>query len=351
MTAVAVRDADILLVRSVTKINSQLLDGSRVKFVGTATIGIEHVDIDYLKSRGIGFTSAPGSNANSVAEYFIAGLLNIAQKYQIELSGKSLGIIGFGNVGSRVAKKAQTLGMELYINDPPLQRQTGDTKYRPIEELFGCDFLTVHTPLTFDGSDKTFHLIDESFFDSLKNGCVFFNTSRGAVVDTAALKKAIQSGKLKASVLDVWENEPAIDVELLEMVDIATPHIAGYSLDGKVAGMIMIYKAVCDYCGIELAYGEESFLSAPVVDRLTVPPGLADEQMIMDDVVRKIYDIKKDDAALRDVLGLPADERAEYFVQLRKDYPIRREFEDIRIALGPGYELLADKLKGIGFKI
>jgi erythronate-4-phosphate dehydrogenase len=161
ITPGVIADVDILLVRSITPVGADLLAGSKVRFVGTATIGFDHMDIEYLSRNNIGFASAPGSNANSAAEYVIAGLLNIAKRYSIDLEGKSIGIIGVGNVGGRVAKKAIALDMKLFLNDPPLQRQTGDSKYLPIEELFGCDFVTLHTPLTFEGEDKTFHLADE----------------------------------------------------------------------------------------------------------------------------------------------------------------------------------------------
>ena len=250
ITPGVVTDADVLLVRSITPVGVDLLAGSKVRFVATATIGFDHIDVDYLRRNNIGFASAPGSNANSAAEYVIAGLLEIGRKYDLDLEGKSIGIIGVGNVGSRVAKKCAALGMQLYLNDPPLQRQTGDTKYLPLEELFDCDFITLHTPLTFGGLDKTYHLADESFFKSLKERCVFVNASRGGVVDGGALKAAIRSGRLRAVVLDVWEDEPNIDTELLELIDIGTPHIAGYSLDGKIAGMIMIYKSACEHFGM-----------------------------------------------------------------------------------------------------
>jgi erythronate-4-phosphate dehydrogenase len=150
------KDADVLLVRSITKVDKNLLDGTRIKFVGTATIGDEHIDKTFLESRGIGFASAPGSNANSVAEYVIAALLSIARKKQIKLESKSIGIIGVGHIGSLVEKKAQALGMYTVLNDPPLQRQTSDKKYRPIEELFDCDFVSLHVPLTYEGEDKTY---------------------------------------------------------------------------------------------------------------------------------------------------------------------------------------------------
>ena len=355
-----VADADILLVRSVTRVDSGLLAGSKTRFVATATIGFEHVDVDFLRDKGIGFASAPGSNANSVAEYIVAALLTIGKKHNIYLGGKSIGIVGVGNVGSRVEKKARALGMSVYLNDPPLHRKTGDAKYLPLEELFKCDFITLHTPLTFEGIDRTFHLADERFFKSLKKGCTFINTSRGDVVDTAALKGAIKSGKLGAVVLDVWENEPNIDTELLEMVDIGTPHIAGYSLDGKIVGTIMIYKAVCEYFGVKAKFEIGTFLPEADVRELKVNPNIGSEQDILRETVERIYSISGDDLRLRGILGMPTNKRGSFFDGLRKNYPVRREFQNTQIVtatddtgrkLKSGVKAITEKLAGIGFKM
>ena len=349
ITPGVVADADAVLVRSVTRVGADLLAESGVRFVGTATIGFDHIDIEYLSRNNIGFASAPGSNANSAAEYVIAALLNVGQKYNLDLQGKSIGVIGAGNVGSRVAKKATALGMKVYLNDPPLQRQTGDAKYLPIEELLKCDFITLHTPLTFEGIDKTFHLADEKFFKSLKAGCIFFNTSRGGVVDSIALKAAKESGRLKAVVLDVWENEPNIDTELLKMVDVGTPHIAGYSLDGKVAGMIMIYKAACKYFGFSAKFDIDSFLPEADVPELKINPNSGSEQDVLLGAVGKIYDIKADDSRMRGILEERAEERGKFFDGLRKNYPVRREFQNTRVTVKNKSSNLARKLKGIGF--
>jgi erythronate-4-phosphate dehydrogenase len=351
MTSTLVSDADVLLVRSITQVGADLFAGSKVRFVGTATIGFDHIDIEYLSRNNIGFASAPGSNANSAAEYIIVALLNIAEQHGIDLEGKSIGIVGVGNVGSRVANKCLALGMKVYLNDPPLQRQTGDSKYLPIEKLFDCDFVTLHTPLTFEGEDKTFHLADKSFFDSLKTGCVFFNASRGGVVDSGALKAAIKTGRLQAVVLDVWENEPNIDIELLEMVDIGTPHIAGYSLDGKIAGMIMIYKATCEYFGLEAKFDIDSFLPGPAVPELKINPNSGSEQDVLWGIVEEIYNIKADDIRLRRMLEESVKERGKYFDSLRRNYPVRREFQNTKITLENPCLGLAKKLAGIGFKI
>ena len=346
-----VADADVLLVRSITLVGDDLLTGSKVRFVGTATIGFDHIDTEYLSQNNIGFASAPGSNANSAAEYVIAALLNNAEQHSIDLEGKSIGIIGVGNVGSKVAKKCEALGMRLYLNDPPLQRQTGDSKYLPIENLFDCDFVTLHTPLTFEGEDKTFHLADDKFFKSLKKGCIFINASRGGVVDSGALKAAIEESRLQAVVLDVWENEPNIDAELLEMVDIGTPHIAGYSLDGKIAGMIMIYKAACDYFELEDEYDIDSFLPVPAIPELKVNTQSVSEQDALLGIVEKIYDIKADDIGLRRIFEKSMEQRGSFFDQLRRNYPVRREFQNTQIILENPCLGLAEKLAGIGFKI
>jgi len=346
----AVADADVLLVRSITRVNADLLAGSKVRFVGTATIGVDHIDVDFLNRSNIGFASAPGSNANSAAEYVVAAVLEIAHDHQIQLRGASIGIIGVGNVGSRAAKKCTALGMKTKLNDPPLQRQAGNPKYLGIEELFDCDFITLHTPLTFQGPDKTFHLADHKFFQSLKPGCAFLNASRGAVVDSDALKAAIRAKKLKAVVLDVWENEPNIDVELLQMVDIGTPHVAGYSLDGKIGGMIMIYKATCKYFGLEAELGVADFLPEPDAAELELDVQV-DSQEELRDVVRKVYDIREDGRRLRQVKDKPAEKRAAYFDSLRKNYPIRREFHNTRVVLAGRRKEIEGALDGIGFRV
>lgn len=346
-----IKNADCLLVRSVTKVDSRLLKGSSVRFVGTATIGIDHVDVDYLGKNNIAFASAPGSNANSVAEYVVTSLLLLGGKYGFELQGRSIGIVGVGNVGSKVAKKCEALGMKVILNDPPLQRQTSDAKYRPIEELYDCDVITLHTPLTFEGQDKTFHLADEEFFSKLKNGCAFLNTSRGAVVDTSAVKSFIESGKSKACVLDVWESEPTIDMQLLELVDIATPHIAGYSYDGKVAGMVMLYDAVCECFGLDAKFTVDSFLPAAIVPELVINTSGDNEQDVLADAVKKIYDIKADDERLRAILAERPQEHGKYFSLLRKNYPIRREFQNTKIIIEGDQNSLANKFDGIGFTL
>jgi len=343
--------ADALLVRSITSVNEALLSGSGVRFVGTATIGFDHVDRYYLESNGIGFASAPGSNANSAAEYIVAGLLEVGRRRHVQLEGKSIGIVGVGNVGSRVAAKCEALGMRVLRNDPPLQRQTGDPKYVPIEALYDCDFITIHTPLTHEGIDKTFYLANDRFFSALKQGVVFLNASRGAVVDSEALKKAIRAERLRAVVLDVWENEPDIDVEMLERVDLGTPHIAGYSLDGKIAGLIMIYRSLCDCFGLPPKFDVADFLPAPEVPRLEMRANDGTDEEVLAQAAKQVYSIARDDGNLRQIAAEPAEARGRFFDALRKSYPVRREFHNTVVVPGEDRETLVRKLRGIGFGV
>lgn len=354
ITPEIVKDADVLLVRSITPVSEALLAGSRVQFAATATIGTDHIDREYLRRAGIGFASAPGSNANSVAEYVVAALLTLGRKYRFTLEGKSIGIIGVGNVGSRVDTKCRWLGMKTVLNDPPLARQTGDAKYRLLAEALACDFVTLHTPLTKQGEDPTYHLADEKFFAAMKKGAVFFNTARGGVMDTAALKAVMAAGKLGGVVLDVWENEPNVDAGLLLKVDLSTPHIAGYSFDGKVNGLLMIYRAACKHFAIKPTHTEKDFLPPPIVPRIVITEEQIKAQpveQIIHDTVQQVYTINRDDFNMREMLVVPQGERGAFFDRLRKEYPVRREFQNTIVKITAETGKLAEKLAGIGFTV
>lgn len=350
MNADMVRDASVLLVRSITKVNAELLDGSDIRFVATATIGEDHIDKPYLASRGIGFSSAPGSNANSVAEYVTVALLEIGRKYGCAVRDKTLGIVGVGNVGSQVLKKATALGMRCVLNDPPVARETRDERYRPIDEIFDCDIVTLHVPLTKEGPDATWHLADDTFFKKLKRGAVLLNTSRGPVADGEAVKRAIDDGNLTACVLDVWEGEPSVDPGLLLKTDIGTPHIAGYSFDGKINGVRQIYEAACRFFDKKPVWDPTPLLPEPDCPEVAVAGDVEDIESAVLDTVRTVYDIREDDTAMRDVLGMPVQDRPAAFDMLRKQYRRRREFFNTRaivMAPNPGIETV---LSGIGFR-
>jgi erythronate-4-phosphate dehydrogenase len=343
MTPEVVRDAELLLVRSVTKVNRELLEGSRVRFVATATIGFDHVDRAYLDERGIAFASAPGSNAQSVAEYVCAALLVLEARQKTRLSGGVLAVIGVGNVGARVARVGRTLGMDVLLNDPPRARSEGSDEFVTLNEACAkADVITFHVPLARGGSDPTFHLIDEALLARLKPGATLINSSRGGVQVGAALKEAKRSGRLRALVLDVFEGEPAIDAELADAADLMTPHIAGYSYDGKVAGTRMIYEAACRFLARAAPWPDGIPPREELLTALDAPALI--------EAVRASYDIEVDDERLRVVLDdASAETRAQGFDRLRKGYPRRREFANWTVRLTPAQRALEPQLKALGF--
>jgi len=351
MNARMVADADALLVRSVTKVNAELLDGSAVRFVGTATIGTDHLDTAYLDRRGITWAAAAGCNANSVAEYVVAALLVLARRGGFRLADKTLGVVGVGNVGSRVVRYARALGMNVLENDPPLERQTHDRRFIPIEQIFEADLVTLHVPLTRRGPDATWHMVDADFLGKLGTDAYVLNTSRGAVVDGSALRRALQRQRLAGAVLDVWENEPDIDVQLLELVALGTAHIAGYSFEGKVTGTKMIYDAACRCFDLVSEWDPRPLMPPPAAPQLQVELRAERPQDIIGRVVKASYDIEKDDADLRGVSGLPLDQRRSRFDRLRRDYPVRREFDNTQVVLPTDQPDLAHTCEKLGFLV
>jgi erythronate-4-phosphate dehydrogenase len=346
----AVREADVLLVRSVTPVNAALLDDSRVRFVATATIGTDHVHQEYLSQRKIGFTSAAGSNANSVAEYVVAAMLEMAHRGKFQLRDKTIGVVGVGNVGSRVVHNAEVLGMRVLQNDPPRQRAENNPSFVSLDRVLAeADIITLHAPLTRAGEDATFHLFDKDRLAVLGlRRPILTNTCRGAVVDNKALLKAIDGERIGGVVLDVWEDEPNILPELLDVVDIGTPHIAGYSFDGKVNGTRMIYEAVCQFFGLPVTWRPE--LPPPIVPRIemTASSGEDDEEVLRR-IVQRVYDITADDDRLRAKILAP-DGIGASFDTLRAEYPVRREFFNTEIVLREAGKSLRSKLTALGFR-
>ena len=344
------RDATVLICRSVTKVGPDLLDGTGVRFVGTATIGTDHVDTDYLADRGIGFASAPGSNANSVSEYVVAALLVLSLRRGVALDGKSLGIVGCGNVGSRVAAKAQAVGLRVLQNDPPLQRATGDGVYVPLDDVFTADYVTLHVPLARGGEEPTYHMADAAFFERMRSDATLINSSRGGVVDSVALAAALDAGTIRDAVLDVWEGEPGIDHALVRRVALGTPHIAGYSHDGKMHGTNMVYQAACRFLGVQPAWDLASVDAPSPKPRIDIRARGRGHEEVLLDAVRELYDIEADDAALRAAGRLPPDQQAGRFDELRKTYPKRRELHHTVADCPDAPPRLMAKLRGIGFR-
>ncbi|MDI6804495.1 MAG: 4-phosphoerythronate dehydrogenase [Bacteroidota bacterium] len=345
-----VRDADVLVVRSETKVNKSLLDGSRVKFVGTATIGTDHIDLGYLKSKGITFASAPGCNSNSVKEYIMAALLHLSSIKSFSLKGKTIGVVGIGNVGSKVVRAAEALGMTVLQNDPPRARTEGNPIFLPLDELMLADIITLHVPLTKTGEDATYHFFDEKRFAKMKTGVIFINTSRGAVVETTALKKAIMNKRIVSTIIDVWENEPKIDTDLLQSVTIGTPHIAGYSLEGKTNAVRMIREAVCKHFNINSLWNLEDEIGAPDEINIFVPDAISSPEKILNFIVNRCYSIEDDNERLSGMRTLPYMFRGEYFKKLRTGYHIRREFTNFTVHLPHQHEPLKEIVRTLGFK-
>jgi erythronate-4-phosphate dehydrogenase len=330
MNAAVVRDADVLLVRSVTPVNAALLDGSRVRFVATATIGFDHVDTGYLALRGVKFATAAGSNANSVAEYIVAAMLELAHRKNFRLRDKTLGVVGVGNVGSKVVRYAEAIGMRVLQNDPPRQRAEGGVFVSLERVVAEADIVTFHVPLTKSGPDATFHMLEP------RSG-ILINSSRGAVLDN----KALLAAKPDALVLDVWEGEPNLLPGLLEKTDIATPHIAGYSFDGKVNGTRMIYEAACQCSGVVPSWKPQ--LPPAPVPRIEADANGMDDEDALRGIIRQVYDITSDDAALR--------ANPKQFDKLRAEYPVRREFFNTTLALRSAGDELRAKCAALGFRL
>lgn len=308
LTPSLVKDADALIIRTRTHCNRGLLEGSKVKFIATATIGFDHIDTEYCREAGITWTNAPGCNSASVAQYLHSSLILLQESKGINLSEATIGIIGVGNVGSKVVKVAQELGMRVLLNDLPREDKEGKQNFSSLQTLAKeCNVLTFHVPLYKEGKYRTYHLADAAFFQSLKQKPVIINTSRGEVIETDALLNALETKLISDAIIDVWENEPAINLTLLKKVFLGTPHIAGYSADGKANATRMSLDALCRYFNIQADYQ-------------IIPPAPSQPQITaetLSDAYLQIYDPRQDSNALKT--------HPELFEKLRGDYPLRRE--------------------------
>lgn len=312
-----VADADALFVRSVTPVNEALLRDSPVRFVGSATIGIDHVDTAWLAGRGIGFAHAPGCNAMAVADWVVAALAALQAKGCHVFGTGTVGIVGCGNVGRRVAARLEALGYRVQVCDPPRAGAEGAAGFVDLATALANDIVTLHVPRTAGGEHPTLGLIDAAAFERIPAGGILLNAARGGVVDEDALASRLDDGPDLQAVLDTWADEPEIDADLLARVALGTPHIAGYSLEGRLRGTAMVAAAAGEFFGIET----DRDWRGKLPDAPAVPAG--------DDVVGAIlaaYDPRRDDADLRALLRLPEAGRPPAFDRLRREYPVRREF-------------------------
>ncbi len=343
MTAKDIQHADVLLVRSVTRVDSQLLEGSRVGFVGTCTIGVDHLDLDYLARTGIIHSSAPGCNANSVVEYVFSVLSHLRPDWL----QRSFGIIGCGNVGGALYGKLKALGLNVNFYDP-LLNLTSHEEYRDLddqvslEQVLAADVIAMHAPLTRTGAHPSYHLLGADQLSLLKQGALLINAGRGPVIDNSALKRILLERNDIDVALDVWELEPFVDPQLLPDIAMATPHIAGYSFDGKVEGTAMIYRALCDYLKVPAQKTAQQLLPQEykVLDNLS-----GSAQQILNQAIRYGYDVAIDDQSMREQLQRAARDSdttslqtvfSEVFDGLRKNYRVRREFFTTEVRLANG---------------
>jgi erythronate-4-phosphate dehydrogenase len=327
LTAQQVSDADVLLVRSITQVNETLLkDNKNLSFVGTATIGMDHIDQSYLAKRNIAFHSAPGCNAISVAEYVISTLVILAERYLLDLTKLSVGIVGGGNTGTRLSDKLTALGIVHKICDPLLEESADDFRdFVSLDEALNCDVISLHVPKIVGGKYPTYHLLDEARLNNLKDNQILISACRGEVIDNQALLALKKQGHGLKIVLDVWEGEPKVLTPLIEHTEIATAHIAGYSLEGKSRGTEMLYQALCKHLKTEPKCQLINLL--PTANIAAVELNQEFNEVMLNQLVKMVYDVRRDDAIFRQQLS------SQGFDSLRKNYPVRREFSAVQVAL------------------
>jgi erythronate-4-phosphate dehydrogenase len=344
ITGREIADADALIIRTRTKCNSNLLQGSGVRFIASATIGFDHIDTDYCREHNIEWTNAPGCNSSSVQQYIGAALTALSEKYGFSPGSRTIGVVGVGHVGTKVVKLAEHLGMTVLMNDPPRMRKEGQCGFVSLDGILrDCDIISFHVPLNITGEDRTYHMIDDHLLGRLNPGTLIINTSRGEVADTGALKRAAKAGKVKGLVIDVWENEPDIDIDLLNSVDIATPHIAGYSADGKANGTSMSVRSLSRFFGLGLDDWKPLGIPEPENTLITLAEKFASAQENLARAIISTYNIMEDDRRLR--------MSPETFEDQRANYPLRREFDSYSVRLVDKNNDNKRILRRMGFKI
>jgi len=342
-----VHDADVLLVRSVTKVDRELLEGSAVRFVGTCTIGTDHLALDYFQQSGIHWSSAPGCNARGVVDYVLGSLLTLAEIEGADLTQRTYGVIGAGEVGGRLVNVLRSLGFNVLVCDPVRAAAEGGD-YVSLEHVIEqCDVLNLHTPLDRTGDYPTWHLLDQQRLEQLKPGTWLINASRGPVVDNAALREVLTRRDDLQAVLDVWEGEPQVDRELADLCVLATPHIAGYSLDGKQRGTAQIYQALCDFLGHSPEVKLADLLPSPWLAKVELSAD-SDPAWALAMLCRGVYDPRRDDADFRRSLSGTVQEQKLAFDGLRKNYPIRREIEGLPVHIAGDSVALKQLVKALG---
>jgi erythronate-4-phosphate dehydrogenase len=337
-------EVDALLIRTRTRCDASLLEGTPVKFIATATIGFDHIDIDYCRSRGITWTNAPGCNSGSVMQYIAFALLYYAKKKSIDLKSRVLGVIGVGNVGRKIVKLAEILDMQVLLNDPPRERSEGPCGFISLQGILReADILSFHVPLTMNGIDKTYHMVDEKILGKMNRSTLLINSSRGEVIHSEHLKKSLEAGIPESVILDVWEHEPDIDKELFEKTFLGTSHIAGYSADGRANGTKMSVQALSRYFDLGIDDWAPEDIPEPAGQLIFYDGTNKSFQELLTDLVFKSCDFLGDEKRLRENLGS--------FEKVRENYPLRREFNAFTVDTTNVLEEDKLKLQQLGFKL
>jgi len=341
LTAEMIEDADVLLVRSITKVNQNLLGNNKsLKFVGTATIGVDHIDKAYLKDRDIPFSSAPGCNAISVAEYVLSALVVMSERYLIDLFTLKVGIVGAGNTGTRLSEKLDALGINYVMCDPILSANPSDKRnFTSLNEALACDVISLHVPLTQAGEHATYHLLDQKRLSQLSSHQILINACRGEVIDNQALLQLKQKGMQTKLILDVWEGEPDLLHPLIEYAEIASAHIAGYSLEGKARGTEMLYQALCKQLNIPVKKTLKDLLPSALISSVDIKQNF--DEVLLNQMVKMVYDVRRDDGIFRQQIN------TQGFDNIRKTYPARREFSAVTVSTSNQANI--DVLHRLGF--
>lgn len=348
LTADQLADTDILLVRSVTAVDETLLKGTPVKFVGTATIGTDHIDFDYLQRANIGFASAPGCNAQAVVDYVLSSLSVLIDVRGVSFADLSVGIVGVGNVGLCLRRRLEEMGVDVVATDP-FKDPAVVGPLTSLEEVLKADVVSLHTPLVNDGEFPTRHLMGAEQLLQMKQNACLINSSRGAVVNNAELLAHLRSHNDFEAILDVWEKEPHLDLALMHRCMLATPHIAGYSLDGKMRGTEMIYQAVCEYFGLPMRRKLGQFLPEPGIRRVNFSDQVPLNQALRT-AIRAAYEVRVDDGKMRSAMSRAEDVK-QTFDQLRRDYPLRRDIPTMKVGVPAKCVDLQQLLASAGFAV
>jgi erythronate-4-phosphate dehydrogenase len=321
LSAEQLEGVDVLITRSTLKVDADLLANSQVKFVGTCTIGIDHFDTQYLDQQGITWTNAAGCNANSVAQYVLSAMAQLAPNWL----QSTVGIIGCGNIGGRVYQCLTALGVHCRVYDPFLSAQD-NPDLASLEHVLQSDIVTSHAPLTREGAHPTYHLLNAERLAQLRAGTLLVSAGRGAVIDNQALLHQLSADKNIRVALDVWDNEPDILTDLIPLVDIATPHIAGYSIEGKENGTVMVYQQLCEFLQIDSPVDVQAMMTVDKVALdVALSGGVSSPSSVFNQLLLSAYPIMLDDQRLRS-WDSSGTSMALHFDSLRKQYPIRREY-------------------------